>query len=269
MIECDMTFTLYGKDVFFSREVAPHGAERGEQVRFSVKVEPKGPAAIEVTPLRVMQAYSAPALPPPPQMMTHQMTVPMYAPMYAPVQGMKGGAPAGRPPSKDHVYIGTVKSFNEEKGYGHIACEATKKLYGKDIFLLKGQVEAIYGEGGSIPLNSLVSFKVQSDNKGPKAMDIRVIPEDAVGSDGYPGKQFSGIIKSFNQEKGWGFIEGDEIREVFGKDIFLNKREMDNQSPNQGDQVFFHVEIDKDGQAQAKSIHVGAYPAAVKRQKLV
>merc|ERR1719421_2537517 len=67
MIECDMTMRLYGKDVFFGTSVNPHGADRGDQVRFSVKQEPKGPAAIEVTPLRMMQSY-----PPPMQQ------VPMY-----------------------------------------------------------------------------------------------------------------------------------------------------------------------------------------------
>jgi cold shock CspA family protein len=257
MIECEMTYRLYGKDVFFGTSVAPYGAERGEQVRFSVKQEAKGPAAIEVTPLRLMQAYP-PAAP----------QVPMYAPPQMVYGGNMKGAPppVGKQPSKDHVYIGSVKSFNEEKGWGHIACEGTKKIYNKDVFLMKREVEAV---GGSIPLGSLISFKVQSDGKGPKATDIRVIPEDAVGSDGYPGKQFSGIIKSFNDTKGWGFVAGDEILEVFGKDIFVNKREMDNQTPALGDQIFFHVEIDKDGQAQAKNIQAGAHPPAVKRQKLV
>jgi len=248
------THTLYGKDVFFSKAAAPpQGVSAGEQVRFSVKLEAKGPAALEVTPL----AMYMPAAPMPPAMM-------MAAPFYG---GMKGGCSGFfKSASKDHAYFGFVKGFNEEKGWGHIGCEATMKIYGKDVFLLRNHIS-----GGVISPGSLVSFKVTMGAKGPQAVDVHILPDGAVSIDGMPGKQFGGYIKSFNAEKGWGFITGDEIQESFGKDIFINKRELGGHTPEQGEPVQFHVELDNDGQPQAKNISFGASPVnpiKMKKQRI-
>jgi hypothetical protein len=35
-----------------------------------------------------------------------------------------------------------MKSVNAEKGWGHISCDATNKIYGKDMFIMKTQLDA-------------------------------------------------------------------------------------------------------------------------------
>merc|ERR1712217_27984 len=94
--------------------------------------------------------------------------------------------------------------------------------------------------------------------KGPEANGVRILPPDAFGVDGTSGKQYRGSVKSFREERGWGFIAGDEVLEVFGKDIFLSRRELGSQVASVGAQVSFSVAIDSyDGQPQAKEVALG------------
>lgn len=63
---------------------------------------------------------------------------------------------------------GTVKWFNEEKGYGFIAQEN-----GPDVFV---HFRAIAGEGfKTLKEGQAVSFGVESGQKGPQA--VNVIPQ--------------------------------------------------------------------------------------------
>ena len=63
--------------------------------------------------------------------------------------------------------IGTVKFFNSSKGFGFIAPEGG----GKDVFVHSSAVETsgmrILSEG------QRVSFEIQADLKGPKAVNLQ------------------------------------------------------------------------------------------------
>jgi cold shock protein len=63
--------------------------------------------------------------------------------------------------------IGTVKFFNASKGFGFIAPEGG----GKDVFVHSSAVEVsgmrVLAEG------QRVSFEVQADAKGPKAVNLQ------------------------------------------------------------------------------------------------
>lgn len=63
--------------------------------------------------------------------------------------------------------VGTVKFFNTTKGFGFI----TPETGGKDVFVHISAVE----RAGMTSLNEgqKVSFEVQSDVKGPKAVNLR------------------------------------------------------------------------------------------------
>merc|ERR1711896_103096 len=111
------------------------------------------------------------------------------------------------------AYFGVVKGYSAEKGWGHINCEATKAYYGKDVFLMSGQLEQA---GGSASAGTLISFKVSEGAKGPQANDVHILPSDAFGVDGSPGKEYGATVKSFNADRGWGFVTGDELMSVFG-----------------------------------------------------
>merc|ERR1719486_1104701 len=67
----------------------------------------------------------------------------------------------------NQTYVGSVKNFDEEKGWGHIICDATRALYGKDMFVLRS---ALHGQ--TITAGQQVRFKVGMGQKGPEAQQI-------------------------------------------------------------------------------------------------
>jgi len=259
-------------------------ANVGDQVTFSVSEDFNGPVAKGV---QVTSSSIVPAGPPRGVKREYPQVIPMYG-GYMPASypavpavvahgGEKGGAQWSAPApqgqrsqtkafaTKDRCYFGKLKGFDEGKGWGHILCDAVKTMYGKDVFMLSGQVTT-----GTPISGALACFKVQMSQKGPQASDVHIMPDGAFGTDGMPGRQFSGQVKSFNNEKGWGFISGEEVFQAFGKDIFLNARELGGNAPTTGEQVTFTVEIDHDGQPQAKnaSLGLGGSFSAIKRQKV-
>merc|ERR1712032_524019 len=138
-------------------------------------------------------------------------------------------------------------NFNAEKGWGFIQCEATKALYGKDVFVMRSVLK-----DEAVAEGTLVSFTVTMGAKGPQAAELNILPAGAIGSNGRPGTTLNGTIKSFDDQKGFGFIESNEIRNIFGKDIFIHKRELSDQTPSVGDSIQFSVEMDNRGQPQAR-----------------
>lgn len=63
--------------------------------------------------------------------------------------------------------IGTVKFFNANKGFGFIAPDGG----GKDVFVHASALEA--AGMGSLAEGQRVSFEIQADTKGPKAVNLK------------------------------------------------------------------------------------------------
>jgi len=254
MITCDVTEQLYGKDMFFSAAAVPGGQiQKGEPVRFSIRMEAKGPAAVEVTPARMGAAPQWQSPPPPPQLMQQPQQQyrlpPPQQPMFSPELAMQ--APGGKMPSPQQVLLGTVKSFFEERGWGFITCEAATRAFAKDVFLTKQGLQ-----GQDVVAGSLVSFKIAMSPKGPTAAEVSVLPQGSFGDAETQSRTFVANVKTFNEEKGWGFIAGQELFSIFGKDIFVHKRDLRGQAIGPGDEVQFSVEADKDSQPVAKNVAV-------------
>eukprot|EP00929_Paragymnodinium_shiwhaense_P119072 TRINITY_DN9095_c0_g1_i1.p1 TRINITY_DN9095_c0_g1~~TRINITY_DN9095_c0_g1_i1.p1 ORF type:complete len:298 (-),score=69.43 TRINITY_DN9095_c0_g1_i1:652-1545(-) len=257
MIACEQTQQQYGKDVFFMKSAIANGlVTSGERVRFSIRTEAKGPVATEVQSLSYSGlqpvAYGMGGYP----MMG---AVPPYLGVAGQLQTaaamgqlpLLASAIVPRLPPANQTYYGTIISFNEEKGWGFISCEVTKKLFNKDVFVMRGVLKGV-----EVKANDFVSFKVEMGMKGPQAAELAVLPPGCIGADGRPGQTFEGTVKKFDAEKGWGFVEGDDIAKAFGKDIFVHKRELSDQAPTSGDRVTFTVEMDNNGQPQAKNVTV-------------
>jgi len=253
MITCDATNRQYGKDMFFMKRDVPGGnVIAGHTVRFSVVMDYNGPVAKDIQFLGAQ--YSNASIPMPMQSpMPHFGMGPYMSMGMGPMMTSSPFRFQKMPPI-DQTFYGVIRSFNEEKGWGHISCDAAARAYGKDVFLLRTQLN-----GQTVQPGALVSFKVTMGHKGPHACAISLLPSGSFGVDGAGGAAFSGVVKSFSAERGWGFISGDDIHATFGKDIFLPKRELGGHVPTLGEEVKFHVEIDKDGQPVATGVSMNSY----------
>lgn len=60
---------------------------------------------------------------------------------------------------------GTVKFFNESRGFGFIKVDGT----GEDVFVHKSDVH------GTIRENDIVEFEIQKGQKGLNAVDVKVV----------------------------------------------------------------------------------------------
>lgn len=77
-------------------------------------------------------------------------------------------------------------------------------------------------------------------------------PETSMEMPGVTDRSFSGMVKSFNDQKGFGFIACDEIMEQFGGDVFLHHAQFYGLEVGQA--VSFEVFLNKDGKPQAKQV---------------
>jgi CspA family cold shock protein len=76
-----------------------------------------------------------------------------------------------------HVAQGTVKWFNNEKGYGFIAVDDEDGKKKADVFV---HYSAIAAEGyKSLDENQRVEFEVVQGPKGPQADGVRVIRDQS------------------------------------------------------------------------------------------
>lgn len=165
-------------------------------------------------------------------------------------------------------FKGTVKSFNKEKGFGFISCDITKEIFGKDVFFMKTDIA-----GGFVAPGATVIFGVRQTDKGPEGVMVKPwegksntnwrtqATQKGYTQTPHMGKGAStkgtmsdervmGVVKSFNVEKGWGFIETQQLG---GEDVFLLGKEMPGEPPNVGDTVHFTVSMSSRG-AQAKDV---------------
>merc|ERR1712048_191722 len=156
-----------------------------------------------------------------------------YSPIVAPYSG---------PPAQ--IFYGTVKSFNEDKGWGHITCAETQAIYGKDMFVLRSALAGV-----SIKAGDTVSFGVQLGALGPEANSVTVVGQASADV------AYTGTIKQWSEDKGWGFIECDQTWQVYAKDIFLHKNELRGYIPQLGEPVQFTVQMGKEGRPQAANLN--------------
>jgi cold shock CspA family protein len=64
--------------------------------------------------------------------------------------------------------------------------------------------------------------------------------------------RFHGRIKSFNAQKGFGFIECPEAHAIYGRDVFLHKEQIGDF--NIGSELIFAIEMNKSKMPQARDL---------------
>jgi len=151
-------------------------------------------------------------------------------------------------PQGGQLIFGTIKSFNEEKGWGHITSPQTMATYGKDMFVMRSALN-----GQTVQVGDKVRFRVTQGRKGPEASEVSVMAAD-------DGRVFTGVVKEW-REKGFGFIQCDETRQLYGKDIFIHKKDLDGTwLPQQGEAVQFTVTLSSEGRPEGLVVAVGEGP---------
>lgn len=163
-------------------------------------------------------------------------------------QGASYDAPASGGQIGPNSYVGNIKTFSVEKGYGHIDCPDTFNIYGKDILLLRTELHR-----AEVRTGDTVSFSVTQDDKGIKAVNVQVIARELPGTHDSP--TFIGAIKSFNHEKGWGLIMCEDTHRLYRKDILVLRTELNGANVDKGDQVSFNVKQDSRG-LKAANVHL-------------
>ncbi|CAE7446774.1 swt-1 [Symbiodinium natans] len=150
------------------------------------------------------------------------------------------------------AYTGQIVDYNEDKGFGFIECKETQQIYGKDIFLLRSSLNGLIVSTGD-----RVSFKVETGIKGPKAVEVEIIERIADAAERLP--TYWGRVKNFDAARGLGFIDCEETKEVYDKDILVLRSQLGDHSNDTI--VSFNIVEDARGVKAANvKIHPDGFP---------
>jgi cold shock CspA family protein len=243
LIACEDTFNIYGKDMFVLKTNMPnHGnVAVGTAVRFHVVQGEKGPEAREVRVAMQQRNGNMPKIP----ASHHAPMMMMHAPPRVNVR--RNSSPMVAEPLSQRRHTGTIKSFNAEKGWGFVtpSAQSLKTLQNSSIFFMKTSLQT-----GEANTGDSVEFKVTMGQKGLNAIEISPL----LSVDGMSGMSFSGTVKSYNAQKGWGFLTGDSVTQTFGRDVFFHSKDLGGEAPEVGAQAEFHVKSNAQGQPQATNL---------------
>lgn len=170
--------------------------------------------------------------------------------------------------SEDERFYGSVKTVNSAAnpaaGWAKIQSEHLKKIMGKETIMVLGTA---LKNAPEIFENDLVSFRIQPGQTGkdPHAVEIRLIEP------GSQDRRFLGRVGKFNEEKGWGFIECSEAKDIFDSDVFIHRNELlPGQAVRVGDELEFSVDVERRGKAQAIDVvYLGGGREPVRRREPV
>jgi len=163
----------------------------------------------------------------------------------------------------DQRYVGTIKSFFVDKGFGFIECPELFEVYGRDTWLHHVQIQhfqpgqvveftmALNKEGHpqalelALPAQRGKPAKRKSFSNIQQFEALQAIQQHSVEAD----QRFAGTIKSFFAEKGFGFIDCPDLFEFYGRDTWLHHAQVQHFQP--GDVVEFTMALNKEGHPQA------------------
>lgn len=177
--------------------------------------------------------------------------------MNGPMGGMMGGpGPKGGGKANEEVlgeFYGIIKSYNPEKGFGFIACDALKQQHEGDVYLNSRHV-------GEFKVGQEVKFQAFLHNgrlQGRELQDATgLVGPQSGAAPGFAEEQelgvFTGRIKNFHQDKGFGFIVCEALNmQGFQGDVFLHQRHKGEF--REGDFVAFMAVL-RNGKLQAKDL---------------
>lgn len=75
--------------------------------------------------------------------------------------------------------------------------------------------------------------------------------------------KYQGRVRSFSDKKGFGFIDCHATTQEFGRDVFIHRAQMVESNLWVGQEVFFEVELSKQGHPQARGVQGQGHPRAL------
>mmetsp|Transcript_63509 Transcript_63509/g.186355 ORF Transcript_63509/g.186355 Transcript_63509/m.186355 type:complete len:570 (-) Transcript_63509:46-1755(-) len=148
-------------------------------------------------------------------------------------------------------HTGRVKYFSWQQGYGFVECEeAPSWWHGHDVFLHWNQLAQ--ADLQHLNKGDAIRFTVEiSDDGKPQARNVESYTDQLWVP---PTQRFTGRVKAYSSEKGFGFIECGATQRVFNRDVFLHRNQAQCLNVKQGDMVTFHVKLSSKGQPQARGL---------------
>mmetsp|Transcript_25159 Transcript_25159/g.55147 ORF Transcript_25159/g.55147 Transcript_25159/m.55147 type:complete len:265 (+) Transcript_25159:64-858(+) len=190
-------------------------------------------------------------------------------------------------------FSGIIKSYKSREGTGLITCPAVSDVFGHDVVLHGVQMNGLHVgqqvnfavllngdqtpqafdvvEGAAELYGLLKDSQVETWSAAWNGNDAQVAPRwpaqrepqaapamadgTGAGYSGYDGRRFEGVIKTYNAQKGFGFIKSDEFIQVWGQevDIFVHKNNIAAEF-NLNDTVSFRVHLNSQGRPQAQEV---------------
>ncbi|CAJ1359179.1 unnamed protein product, partial [Effrenium voratum] len=154
-------------------------------------------------------------------------------------------------------FYGIVKSYNAEKGFGFIVCDALKNQHDGDVYLHSRHV-------GDFKVGQEVKFQAYLHNGRLQGRDL----QDATGMVGpqtgaAPGVSeeqelgvFVGRVKNYNYDKGFGFIVCEALNmQGYQGDVFLHSKHKGNFDT--GDEVAFMAVL-RNGKLQGRDLQAAS-----------
>jgi len=141
------------------------------------------------------------------------------------------------------MIVGVVKTFNPKMGRGFIEAE---EALGKDIYVHGSVLEEV-GAG----VGDTVEFKVHLNKQGlPQASAPLTVLESASGL----GKSYRGVVKSFSEKSGYGFVECDETFREYKRDVYMPGHIAQATGCRVDEEVVFYIAINNDGMPVVKEM---------------
>lgn len=154
--------------------------------------------------------------------------------------------------SADRRFVGQIKQFHTEKGFGFISCTELAHGFGKtDAFLINSEVAGFV-------VGDLVSFRIRCNQKG----QVQAYSLTLADHQTKPVAREIGLIKRFDSKKGFGFI----VSEALSGDVFFHLSNIlmpHAGALRAGDVVEFDVAYpDPTGKPQARNVRTAQLQAS-------
>eukprot|EP00397_Hematodinium_sp_SG-2012_P031986 GEMP01034015.1.p1 GENE.GEMP01034015.1~~GEMP01034015.1.p1 ORF type:complete len:533 (-),score=137.14 GEMP01034015.1:436-2034(-) len=217
----------------FSTEQPKRTYAPQQQQQQQMMFRPRPQPAVALTQQTMMQPMMM-MQPMNPQMMMaqQQQMQSAMANMQAQAQGLARAAP-----ERLTVYKGTVKNISE-RGFCFVSCPAVTAKFRRDVYFDAEEIER-----GGLLEGKEVDFVLRRNERNQPTG--KVVPANGI---------FCGVLKTYSEEKGFGFIACDEAKRLFDMDVWVHGKEVTACGADVGTEMQFYIQLNSKNQPQACAV---------------